>query len=84
VHVRAATGAMPLPLTSFDGLPSSQSPQPLAGAAADTSGAAGHTDYVEMINRGLGIFDKQTGALVCIPMSSNAPWPAPRAAGAAT
>jgi hypothetical protein len=60
-------------IDQLEGLDRLQSSDPVNGAS-DTSGAAGSSEYVEMINRAIGIFDKSTGRLVCPPMPSNAPW----------
>ena len=72
VQDRLAPEAMPSPILNFDGIP-------FPGVACncappDTNGEVGATQYVQMVNEGLQVFNKTTGASVLGPISIETLW----------
>ncbi len=67
-----APAAMPAPILNFDGIP-------FPGVACncappDTNGEVGDTQYVQMVNEGLQVFNKATGASVLGPVGISTLW----------
>ena len=60
---------MPLPILSFDGQPNG-----CGCAPPDTNGEVGATQYVQMTNGGVQVFNKTTGASVLGPVSTASFW----------
>src|SRR5213592_2658464 len=63
---------IPVPIRTFDGIPF-----PGVGcncAPPDTNGAAGLTQYVQIVNEGYQVFDKATGSSVLGPNSISSIW----------
>jgi hypothetical protein len=64
--------AMPTPILSFDGIP-------FPGVACncappDTNGEVGATQYVQMVNEGIQVFNKTTGASMLGPVGISTLW----------
>ncbi|MCB9131715.1 MAG: hypothetical protein H6647_12395 [Anaerolineales bacterium] len=64
--------AMPAPILNFDGIP-------FPGVACncappDTNGEVGATQYVQMVNEGIQVFNKTTGASVLGPVGISTLW----------
>ncbi len=63
---------MPLPILNFDGIPF---PGVVCGCAPpDTDGAVGATQFVQIVNEGLQVFNKSTGASVLGPIAISTLW----------
>jgi hypothetical protein len=72
VQRNLAPAVMPPPILNFTGIPF-----PGVGcncAPPDTDGEVGATQYVQMVNRGLQVFDKVTGASVLGPIDIEVLW----------
>ena len=72
VQQRLGPLAMPAPILNFDGIP-------FPGVACnctppDTNGEVGATQYVQMVNKGLQVFDKITGVSVLGPVGISTLW----------
>ena len=64
--------SIPLPIRNFDGIPF---PGVVCNCSPpDTNGAVGATQYVQMVNEALQVFDKATGTSVLGPVSINSIW----------
>jgi hypothetical protein len=64
--------AMPTPILSFDGIPF---PGVSCNCAPpDTDGEVGATQYVQMVNEGYQVFDKNTGASLLGPSAITSLW----------
>ncbi|HEY6941247.1 proprotein convertase P-domain-containing protein [Dokdonella sp.] len=68
-HAMSPVSLMPLPILNFDGQPNG-----CGCAPPDTNGEVGATQYVQMTNGGVQIFDKTTGASVLGPVSTGSFW----------
>jgi len=67
-----APEAMPAPILNFDGIPF---PGVSCNCAPpDTNGEVGATQYVQMVNEGLQVFNKATGASVLGPIAITTLW----------
>ena len=71
-HLAAPGAAMPAPILNFDGIP-------FPGVACncappDTNGEVGATQYVQLVNIGLQVFNKNTGASVLGPVGLSTIW----------
>ena len=71
-HLAAPGAAMPAPILNFDGIP-------FPGVACncappDTNGEVGSTQYVQLVNIGLQVFNKNTGASVLGPVGLSTIW----------
>ena len=66
------TLAIPVPIRQWAGIGEGDCGDPCEGPPPDTNGAVGKTQYVEMVNQGLQVFDKRTGTtlLDAIPIES--------------
>ena len=63
---------IPAPINNFDGIPS---PGVVCNCSPpDTNGAVGATQYVQMVNEGIQVFNKVTGASVFGPVAINSIW----------
>ena len=70
-HLAAPGETMPAPILNFDGIPAAS-----AGgwAPPDTNGEVGATQYVQLVNVGLQVFNKSTGASVLGPIGLSTIW----------
>jgi hypothetical protein len=59
---------------NFDGMGSITSPGIITGTPPDTNGVVGSTQYVQIVNGGIEVFDKATGAVVQAARSTNTLW----------
>jgi len=71
-HLAAPGATMPAPILNFDGIP-------FPGVACncappDTDGEVGATQYVQLVNIGLQVFNKSTGASVLGPVGLTTIW----------
>ena len=72
VQSRAAAPNMPAPILNFNGI---QYPGVNCFCAPpDTNGEVGATQYVQIVNEGLQVFDKGTGASLLGPISITSLW----------
>ncbi len=63
---------IPAPIITFEGIPS---PGVVCNCSPpDTNGAVGTTQYVQMVNEGLQVWNKVTGASVLGPVAINTIW----------
>lgn len=68
----APAAAMPAPIRNFDGL--NYVGGGSVGAPPDPNGEVGTTQYVQMVNSGLQVFNKTTGASVLGPIAISSIW----------
>jgi subtilisin-like proprotein convertase family protein len=68
-NLMSPISSMPLPILSFDGQPNG-----CGCAPPDTDGEVGATQYVQMTNGGVQVFDKVTGASILGPVSTASFW----------
>src|SRR5204863_9150606 len=72
VQSSLAPAVMPAPILNFAGIPF---PGVVCNCARpDTDGEGGITQYVQLVNRGLQVFDKTTGASVLGPIAIQTLW----------
>ncbi len=63
---------IPAPINNFDGIPA---PGVVCNCSPpDTNGAVGATQYVQMVNEGIQVFNKATGVSVLGPVAINSIW----------
>ncbi len=62
------TLAIPAPIRQWAGVGEFDCGLPCAGVPPDTNGAVGKTQYVQMVNDGLQVFDKLTGTSLLGPI----------------
>jgi len=63
---------IPAPINNFDGIPA---PGVVCNCSPpDTNGAVGATQFVQMVNEGIQVFNKTTGASVLGPVAINSIW----------
>jgi hypothetical protein len=72
--------AIPVPIRQWAGVGEADCGQPCKGVPPDTNGAVGKTQYVEMVNDGLQVFDKLTGTSLLGPIPIQSIWKGFRAA----
>ena len=68
-NLMSPVSMMPLPILNFDGQPNG-----CGCAPPDTDGEVGATQYVQMTNGGVQVFNKTTGASVLGPVSTASFW----------
>jgi hypothetical protein len=66
--------AVPAPTRQWAGVGQSDCGLPCAGFPPDTNGAVGKTQYVQMVNDGLQVFDKLTGTSLLGPIQIRSVW----------
>jgi hypothetical protein len=68
------TLAIPVPIRQWAGIGEGDCGQPCEGPPPDTNGAVGKTQYVQMVNDGLQVFDKLTGTSLLGPIQIRSVW----------
>ena len=66
--------AVPVPSRQWAGIGEGDCDQPCEGPPPDTNGAVGKTQYVQMVNEGLQVFDKLTGTSLLGPIQIRSVW----------
>jgi hypothetical protein len=66
--------AIPAPSRQWAGIGQGDCGQPCEGPPPDTNGAVGKTQYLEMVNRALQVFDKLTGTSLLGPIQLRSVW----------
>ena len=68
------TLAIPVPIRQWAGIGERDCGQPCKGPPPDTNGAVGKTQYVQMVNNALQVFDKLTGTSLLGPIQIRSVW----------
>jgi len=66
--------AIPAPIRQWAGVGEADCGKPCKGPPPDTNGAVGKTQYVQMVNEGLQVFDKLTGTSLLGPIPIESVW----------
>jgi len=66
--------AIPAPIRQWAGVGERDCGEPCEGPPPDTNGAVGKTQYVQMVNEALQVFDKLTGTSLLGPIQIRAIW----------
>ena len=66
--------AIPVPIRQWAGMGEGDCGQPCEGPPPDTNGAVGKTQYVQMVNDALQVFDKLTGTSLLGPIQIRSVW----------
>src|SRR4029077_18942257 len=66
--------AIPVPTRQWAGVGEVDCGKPCEGAPPDTNGAVGKTQYVQMVNDGLQVYDKITGTSLLGPIQLRSIW----------
>jgi hypothetical protein len=66
--------AIPAPIRQWAGVGEADCGKPCKGPPPDTNGAVGKTQYVQMVNEGLQVFDKLTGTSLLGPIWIQSIW----------
>ena len=68
------TRTIPAPSSQWAGVGEADCGEPCEGAPPDTNGAVGKTQYLQMVNNGLQVFDKITGTSLLGPITIESVW----------
>src|SRR5215208_847719 len=71
---RMTSLAIPAPSRQWAGIGEGDCGQPCKGSPPDTNGAVGKTQYVQMVNDALQVFDKLTGTSLLGPIQLRSVW----------
>jgi hypothetical protein len=66
--------AVPVPIRQWAGVGEGECGKPCEGPPPDTNGAVGKTQYVQMVNEALQVFDKLTGTSLLGPIQLRSIW----------